>query len=262
MRYAVGDIHGCLDELKKTLDLAGFSDSDMLYGVGDFCDRGTQNIETLRYVMGLPNFKSVFGNHDIWPYQHLDKSRRPRLDYIWVRGTWYSNGGRGTERQLPKGDEGEAIAAWLGDLPLVIDLGDVMIMHNPSLYILERFSQLRCLRMCEILGFFCQHDYDSFFWDRRIINHVEEPGRPSPVSPEDFRRICGDKLVVCGHTPIIGRPLYSPEFRLADIDTGAFATPMRGWPHDGRLTVLNLDSLEWIQNDGTKGSLTAGGGSR
>ncbi len=256
MRFAVGDIHGCLDELKRTLDNAGFSDSDFLYGVGDLCDRGTQNIETLRFLMGMDNFRTVFGNHDIWPFQHLDERKRPPRDYGWVRDTWYGNGGKLTERQLPKPGRGDDIASWLGRLPLVMDLGDVMIMHVPSPYIIERFREVGALCMKDILGFWCLHDYDRLFWDRRVLNHAEDPRIQSPVPAERFLALTGGRLLVCGHNPVINTPVYDAEFNLVNIDTGAFAVPERGFSYDGKLTLLNLDTLEWIQNDGRKGSVS------
>lgn len=62
----IGDIHSQYDKLITVLDKAGFNpDEDTLYSVGDFCDRGSDAVKTLRFLMNLENFKAVIGNHDI-----------------------------------------------------------------------------------------------------------------------------------------------------------------------------------------------------
>ena len=70
-RLCIGDIHGCYDELMSALDNCSYSDSDVLYSVGDFTDRGTQNVQVLDFLMGLENFHPVCGNHDLWNYEYL-----------------------------------------------------------------------------------------------------------------------------------------------------------------------------------------------
>lgn len=61
----VGDIHGCLDELQTMLaDLAFDRNEDVLVCAGDLVDRGPKVRETLEFVMSLPRFYSVKGNHD------------------------------------------------------------------------------------------------------------------------------------------------------------------------------------------------------
>lgn len=65
--YAVGDIQGCHDELRRLLDLAQFSpDRDRLWCVGDMVNRGPLSLETLRFLRSLGGaFTGVLGNHDL-----------------------------------------------------------------------------------------------------------------------------------------------------------------------------------------------------
>ncbi len=73
-RYlVVGDIHGCFDELKEGLEERNFNpDEDVLVSVGDLVDRGPKVRETLEYLMSLPRFYSVCGNHDDKLIRHLE----------------------------------------------------------------------------------------------------------------------------------------------------------------------------------------------
>ena len=65
--YAVGDIQGCYSSFRKLLDLIEFDDSkDKLWLVGDIVNRGSESLETLRFVRQAGNaVVMVLGNHDL-----------------------------------------------------------------------------------------------------------------------------------------------------------------------------------------------------
>ena len=65
--YAVGDIQGCYDELRQSLDDAGFQPGrDELWCVGDLVSRGPDSVAVLRFIRDLGDKAlCVLGNHDL-----------------------------------------------------------------------------------------------------------------------------------------------------------------------------------------------------
>lgn len=65
--YIVGDIQGCLSELKLLLLQADFNPTqDTLWVAGDLVARGPESLETLRFIKRLgESAKVVLGNHDL-----------------------------------------------------------------------------------------------------------------------------------------------------------------------------------------------------
>lgn len=121
MRICIGDIHGCLDELKQLLSLAAFDrNRDTLISVGDMIDRGPYNLETLRFIKELPSSIVVRGNHD-------DKIRR------WLSGNpvQLKHGAETTAAELDKaGDkEKEWVLDYLNSLPTQYADKDILVVH-------------------------------------------------------------------------------------------------------------------------------------
>lgn len=100
MYYAVGDIHGHFDLVKKLytemlrhIELSGDRDNVIVF-LGDYIDRGKQNRQTLDFLMGLENFPGVEhvflrGNHEDIFTEAMEFPRN-----LYARRMWVENGGQ------------------------------------------------------------------------------------------------------------------------------------------------------------------------
>lgn len=63
--FIFSDIHGCLDELKELISVAGICEQDQLIFNGDIIDKGPDTPGVVRFIRELPSPKVlVLGNHE------------------------------------------------------------------------------------------------------------------------------------------------------------------------------------------------------
>ena len=115
--YAIGDVQGCHDELRRLVDRIRFDPSrDRLWFVGDLVNRGPRSLDVLRYVKGLGAAAvTVLGNHDLHLLARAYGVRKPKegdtLDDVLA---------------APDRDE---LVAWLASRPLLHRTDDYVLVH-------------------------------------------------------------------------------------------------------------------------------------
>lgn len=256
--YAIGDVQGCYDTLRRLIDTLDFDPGrDQLWFAGDLVNRGPQSLETLRFVRGLGQAgRTVLGNHDLHLLAVAQGGRKGKRDTL--------------DAVLAAADRDELLD-WLRRQPLLLQTAaqDWAVLHAglPPQWDLAQAGA--CAREAEAV--LAGPDYGAFLEDmygdeprhwndglrgtarlRFIINcytrmrycdaggHVEFHHKGAPGSqPRSLlpwfavpgRRSTGTRLVF-GHWSTLGR-VYWPEHQVYGLDTGAV------W--GGRLSALRLD---------------------
>lgn len=240
-RLIVGDIHARYDLLRDVLDKAEFNpDEDTLYSTGDICDRGDKPIETLKYLMALPDLRPVLGNHDDFLESYLFAGDP---DPVWIHP---QNGGYYTYQEvhaLPD-DQRLKIRNWIAGIPAVRAENDFVIVHAgfPEACTMSSVIDASKARRPHPAS----HDdvLSEFFWDRDYLSSAMlEESVPPAVSVRAMRTpLRTRKRIFIGHTPMQNRrPFVSKDYHIVAVDTGAGGGR-------GPITLMNMDTGEYWQS--------------
>ncbi len=143
--YAIGDVQGCYDELRRLLDSIAFDPArDTLWLVGDIVNRGPRSLETLRYVRSLgESAVTVLGNHDLHLLVVAAGVRRPH------RGD--------TLDDILEAPDREELLAWLRSRKLMHAAEGYALVHAG---LLPQWSIARALELArEVEVALCSPDY-------------------------------------------------------------------------------------------------------
>ena len=164
--YAVGDIQGCYDPLRKLLDRVSFDpDRDQLWCVGDLVNRGPDSLKVLRYLKSLGDAcVVVLGNHDLHLLEHAAGSKR-----LYDRDT--------LDEVLQAPDRDELIE-WLRNRPLLYhdkELNWCMVHAglHPSWALEEakrRSAEVEAELRSDGWSQFCQHLHHKKFPHKQPLN--------------------------------------------------------------------------------------------
>jgi len=216
--FIVGDIHGRYSILKKTLEYAGYNENkDYLFATGDLIDRGTENVEVLRYMTEHSRRFTVLGNHE-------DMIVEPFSYEMWVM-----NGGFYTLNNL---DEKGLSIDWLREkinkFPYLIDvsssLGNFRVTHSeiPSEMTEESFQESLLDNYSTI--------WNSILWGRREaqvfqdyeiinfnINKIYIENMEEQIL-KFYKNLRSSNMIenFCGHN-ILSDPLFLPNRTYLDL---------------------------------------------
>lgn len=261
--YAIGDLQGCLDPLKRLLDRLGFEPGvHRLWFTGDLVNRGPDSVATLRFVKSLGEAAvTVLGNHDL----HL---------LAVAEGFQAARRGDTMQEVLDAPDAAELLA-WLRHRPLIHhDAGHLLIHAGlPPQWDLD--TALACAR--EVEAVLRGADYRELLrgmygnepaeWQdelaglerwRFTINALTRLRYCTPEGRMDFRdkgapgtqaaglvpwfeapgRKSAGLEIICGHWSTLGQ--FSRD-GVHSLDTGCV------W--GGRLSALALDTHRFVSVD-------------
>jgi serine/threonine protein phosphatase 1 len=221
MRYAIGDIHGGLKTLKTLLTTLNLhKDSDRLFMLGDYVDRGPDSKGVLDAIMGLIeagfDVTVLRGNHDDMMLRAI-KDPSDNVARSWF-GDWGESFGIDDPEDVP-----EKYINFLESLPFIAVEQDYVLVHAGLSY--------------NASDPIIDSNPHQMLW--------QESGTPD-------RRNVGGRVVVTGHLirsiEEIRRSLDSDRIYL---DNGAFTGDL---PDKGNLMALNLDTKEliiqpWLDGD-------------
>lgn len=210
--FAVGDIHGCLDQLEDLMARIDPDKDDLIVFLGDYIDRGPRPLDVVDYLIDLSSeFPCVFlrGNHE---HMFLEF-----LEFGADRTLFFSNGGMRT------------IESYLGGEPFASNSQVVRALSE------------------EHRDFYAGMKW--YYEDRHYIyvHAGVRPGIPMNLQDRlDFIWIRGDfifsptgleKKVIFGHTPF-ARPFVKED--KIGVDTGAV--------YGGVLTAVCLPEETFIRS--------------
>lgn len=129
---AIGDIHGCLNSLKRLIDeLKIDNKTDRLVFIGDYIDRGKYSFEVIQYLlelrryMGFNNCILLRGNHE---QMLIDCGGCP--DSLWIRNGAYAT----MDSFFRHGEEPSNYLNFFKNLPLVCESENAFFCHAGFTY--------------------------------------------------------------------------------------------------------------------------------
>lgn len=112
----VGDVHGCLDELKTLLKNAQFDPTkDRLIFLGDLINKGPDSVGVVTFVKDNA-FECIMGNHELGFLKSLEDP------------AYFNKGFKKFYEDL--GDQRDEVILWLKKLPLFIEGKDFICIHG------------------------------------------------------------------------------------------------------------------------------------
>lgn len=178
MHYAVSDIHGCYDLYLDLLKRINFSESDVLFFLGDAADRGPDGIDVMRDLMGRPNVICLLGNHEDM-FRQAARGWGAKL--TWNEGLeWNLSFRNWTERNggdvtwaaylaLPE-EERKELLAWMEQLPLYYELavnGRAFLLAHAGVGAYRREKKLSS---CDPMDFIWERmDYDRVYYRNKLL---------------------------------------------------------------------------------------------
>ena len=229
MIYVMSDIHGTYEKYLQMLEKIEFSDEDILYILGDVCDRGPQPMEVLLDMMSRSNVFPIMGNHDFMALYLLRKlnvtiTEENAVNHLSTEDisnilSWIEEGGNTTIGGFQKlsVSQREAVLEYIEEMPF---------------YEIAEVGEKTFILVHAGLG--------NFRKDKKLSEYQPDELLLTRQSP-DVQYFDDDNIyIITGHTPtyfISGKDEIYQNCNNICIDCGACF-------NGGRLACLCLDTMQ------------------
>ena len=113
----IGDIHGCMTELRSLLEAVVPTEDDEIIAIGDLVRKGPDSASVLRWAMETPNLRCVMGNHE------------QRLLTRWLAGDKPEKGSSDWEMLGQLGDSYNEAMDFIRSWPLYLEGENFLVVH-------------------------------------------------------------------------------------------------------------------------------------
>lgn len=229
--WVLGDVHGANKALVQVLERAKFDyANDTLIALGDICDGWSEVAECFETLLKIPNLIYIQGNHDQW---FLDYKKGSLL-YDGIEH-WFKFGGLKTVESYHKNSH-------------LVDKHVDFLKQNAKDYYVDKlnrvFTHSGIPNQHEPLNRQVDYCWDRNFYKNAIVWHKQNFAIRIPIDHTDHTNLTTEWFV--GHTPVSNFkhakgnvPLKYSNINF--IDTGA--------AFDGVVTLMNVDTYEFVQSD-------------
>ena len=207
--YALSDLHGFLPLYNKIK--AFLKPDDVVFYLGDACDRGPNSWDTLVAISTDPQFIYLKGNHEDILVDLIEKKKADIVDTFAEQMAIYN----GTYATFLEWEE-KGTYGWANFLRSLPFYEFYKNREGKSIYLSHAgFTPNKG----NIIG------QTNLLWDR---NHIEQSW------PDEF----DDIYVVHGHTPVKEEEMFYCNGHKINIDLGTYKHPFK-------TCLLNLDTFEY-----------------
>jgi hypothetical protein len=244
-QYAVGDVHGCADQLRAALRRYALLNQDgrwiggnaNVHFLGDLTDRGPDGIGVIDTVMDLQRqaddaggrVTCLLGNHEVMLLAaHLLPGRRQRVATERFRERWLANGGRESDSERLT----DAHIAWLSELPAVVPVADHLLVHSDSDGYLDYGDSVDQVNAAVSDVLHDTRDLDAWEQCTHLLTARLAFATDDGEAVRRFLDVLGGLQLIHGHSPVplllgippaaVTGPLIYAGGRAVNMDTGTF----------------------------------------
>lgn len=221
-RLVIGDIHGGYRSMIQALERAKFNkEEDLLIGIGDYVDGWPETSKVIDYLINLPNFKGVIGNHGYWAIDWLTKGFAERI--------WVTQGGQETinsYKDIPL-DKLQRDGEFLQSLPYYLEIDNKLFVHGGC----KNLSNIKNEYSWDLM-------WDRDLWGKAALKYFHPNKYKDVISTAPYDEI------YLGHTTT---SRVRPDFKPVVVD--GYHLIDQGGGMEGKLTVMDIDTKEYWQSD-------------